>query len=120
MSAITTISLPTPIEWSTKEKTAKAHIQKLETILGQSVNKLNYIAALAEVSVEVLISNRSKSIVEFWYPYLRGESSLQDFFTAWLIYAPTPASPGKFIEYWDYLVNTDSGLLLANDESFKP
>ena len=120
MSAITTTPLPTPIEWSTKEVAAKAHIKNLDAILAESDNKLNYIAALAEVSVEILIPNRSKSSVEYWFPYLVGDSSLQDFFTAWLSYTPTYQSPGQYIEYWDYLVNTDSGLLLANDESFKP
>lgn len=119
MNSITKITLPTPVEWSSKENDAKNHIQKLEAILEKPVNKLNYIAALAEVSMEVMIPNRHKSIVEFWYPYLVGESSLEDFFTAWLIYTPTYESPGKYIEYWDYLVNTDSGLLLANDDSFK-
>lgn len=66
-----------------------------------------------------MISNRSKSIVKFWSPYLAGESSLQDFFTEWLSYTPTTSNPGKYIEYWDYLVNTESGLLLVNDNSFK-
>lgn len=116
---INTITLPTAIEWSTKENAAKAHIQKLETILAQPVNKVNYISALTELSIEVLIPNRSKSIVKFWSPYLARESSLQDFFTEWLTYTPTTSNPGKYIEYWDYLVNTESGLLLVNDNSFK-
>ncbi|WP_299886755.1 phosphatidylserine decarboxylase [uncultured Lacinutrix sp.] len=120
MSAITTITLPTPIDWSTKESAAKTHIQNLEAILAESNNNLNYIAALAEVSIETILPNRSQSTIKYWYPYLTGDASLQDFFTAWLTYTPTPASPGKYIEYWDYLVNTTSGLLLANDESFKP
>ncbi|WP_075344637.1 phosphatidylserine decarboxylase [Tenacibaculum agarivorans] len=119
-TTITPIILPAPIEWSTKEAAATTHIENLATILAKPANKQNYIAALAELSVEAFIPNRSKSIVKFWYPYLIGESSLEDFFTAWLTYTPTPASPGKYIEYWDYLVNTTSGLLLANDESFKP
>ncbi|CAL2101726.1 putative Phosphatidylserine decarboxylase [Tenacibaculum sp. 190130A14a] len=120
MSAITPIKLPAPIEWSTKEQAALTHIENLKVILDKPANKLNYIAALAELSVEVFIDNRSKKIVEYWFPYLAGESTLEDFFKAWLTYTPTCDSPGKYIEYWDYLVNTNSGLLLANDESFKP
>jgi phosphatidylserine decarboxylase len=120
MSAIAPIILPIPIEWSGKENAAKAHIQKLETILSEPANALNYIAALAEVSIESSIPNRSHSDIEFWLPYLHGDFSLQDFFTAWLTYTPSPANPGKYIEYWDYLVNTNSGLLMANDDSFKP
>lgn len=116
---ITPIKLPTAIEWSTKESAATAHIESLKAILNKPVNKLNYIAALAELSVEVFMDNRSKKTVEYWFPYLKGQAKLEDFFTAWLTYTPTCQSPGKYIEYWDYLVNTDSGLRLANEESFK-
>lgn len=119
MSTITTITLPTPIAWSTKEASAKKHIKSLKEVLASSSNNLNYIAALAEVSVEVFIANRNKSDAGFWLPYLEGELSLENFFTAWLTYTPTPSNPGKYIVYWDYLVNTASGLLLANEQTFK-
>lgn len=119
MSTIASIDLPAPIAWSTKEEAAKKHIKKLDKILSKANNNLNYIAALAEVSIEVFEKNRTKSIVKFWLPYLKGEVSLKEFFTEWLTYTPSPANPGKYIEYWDYLVNTNSGLLLANETNFK-
>lgn len=118
MGDITSIKLPTPIKWSTKQAAAKKHITKeLDKVLNQAPNRRNYIGALAEVSAET--SSLRSGTASYWLPYLYAEKSLSDFFAAWLVYAPTPSSPGKYIEYWDYLVNTKSGLLLANNDKFK-
>jgi phosphatidylserine decarboxylase len=59
-------------------------------------------------------------VKSFWFQYLTGECTLKDFFLKWLIFTPKPANPGLYIEYWDYLVNTQGGLLLINDTDFKP
>lgn len=119
MSDITPIKLPTPIEWSSKSDAAEKHLKQLKEILSRPHNTRNYLDALAEVCAEVRVSNRSQ-VASYWLPYLYREADLEDFFREWLTFTPTPANPGEYIEYWDYLVNTDSGLLLANDEYFKP
>lgn len=119
MSSITPIQLPTPIEWSSKSAAAAQHINQLDVLFQNPQLKALYISALAEVLSEVRMENRIKEAL-YWRPYFVHESSLEDFFNAWMVYTPTPASPGKYIEYWDYLVNTNSGLLLANDDAFKP
>lgn len=118
MSDITPITLPTPIQWSSVSAAAEQHLTQLDGLFVQPQNLVLYIAALAEVSAENTEQNRSKT-ASYWLPYLYGEHSLQDFFRQWMTYTPTPASPGKFIEYWDYLVNTTSGLTLANTADFK-
>lgn len=117
MSTITPMQLPTPIEWSTKSAAAAQHISQLNEVLNPA-NKALYIAALSEVWSERNISSRSET-ASYWGPYLLKQSSLADFFTEWLTYTPTPANPGKYIVYWDYLVNTNAGLKLANDPVFK-
>ncbi len=119
MSEITPIKLPTPIDWSTKSAAAEQHIQQLDTLLAQPANLVLYLDALAQVCAEQSIASR-KEIASYWLPYLHREKNLSDFFQQWLTFTPTPASPGEYIEYWDYLVNTDSGLILANDTDFKP
>ncbi len=118
MSDITSIKLPAAIDWSTKSKAAEKHIQKLEDVLKQPKNKALYIGALAEVTAEIKLSNRSAE-ASYWLPYFHQEITLQDFFGQWLVYMPTTGSPGKYIEYWDYLVNTPSGLTLTNTNDFK-
>lgn len=118
MADITSIKLPTPIKWSTKEAAATKHITKeLEKVLNEAPNRRNYIGALAEVSAET--SSLRSGTASYWLPYLYAEKTLSDFFAKWLKYTPTPTSPGQYIEYWDYLVNTTSGLLLANNDRFK-
>ncbi|WP_281557938.1 phosphatidylserine decarboxylase [Thalassomonas sp. RHCl1] len=122
MSNITPITLPTPIEWSTKVAAAEQHIEQLDEVFNQNpVNKASYIGALAEVYSEKNIPEREE-VASYWQPYLyrEPEYTLKHFFLQWLTYTPTPANPGKYIEYWDYLVNTTSGLMLANDKYFKP
>jgi phosphatidylserine decarboxylase len=69
--------------------------------------------------MEEAIPSRKK-VAKYWQKYLMREKELTEFFTDWLTYTPTPKNPGKFIEFWDYLVNTTSGTRLANDETFKP
>lgn len=120
MSDITSITLPVAINWDSKKLAAQQHINKLDDLLNQPANKLNYQSALAEVASEKMLAVRTQSAVSYWFPYFVGEATLQEFFEAWLIYTPTTLSPGLYIEYWDYLVNTPSGLLLANDSHFKP
>ncbi|MFT6922675.1 MAG: phosphatidylserine decarboxylase [Crocinitomicaceae bacterium] len=119
MSEITSITLPVPIDWSTKSKAAEEHIKKLKDVLKHPHNESNYISALVEECAEELIPNR-KQVASYWEPYLMGELTLESFFLEWLTYTPTTLSPGKYIEYWDYLVNTQSGLILSNDAYFKP
>jgi len=119
MSDITSIKLPTPIDWSKKKDAAKKHIHKeLDKVLN-SANERNYISALVEVCSEESSQLRNQG-ASYWLPYLMGEYTLSDFFKEWMTYTPTPAAPGLYIEYWDYLVNTPSGLLLVSDEKFKP
>ncbi len=119
MSDITPIKLPVAIDWSTKSLAAENHIKQLDIVLAKPNNLVLYIGALAQVCAEQRMVQRSK-IASYWLPYLHRELNLIDFFTEWLTFTPTPANPGKYIEFWDYFVNTDSGLLLANDTNFKP
>lgn len=73
---------------------------------------------LAEVCNPLLTPDTTRG--EFWRPYRDGEKTLPVFFAEWLEYNPAPDNPGLYIEYWDYLANTDSGLRLSNeDEGFK-
>ena len=117
MSDITGIKLPTPIDWSKKSTAAKKHITKELNKVMHSINERNYISALVEVCAEQ--SSLRSQVASYWNPYLMGERTLSDFFNDWLTYTPTPADPGLYIEYWDYLVNTQAGLLLSNEDKFK-
>lgn len=77
---------------------------------------------------------------KFWYQYRDGKIKVTDFFYNWLHYIPVPYgnnksvkksiaenvecfkpnSPGYYIELWDYLSNTKSGLELNNnDKAFR-
>ena len=125
MSEITPIPLPTPIDWNTKKAAAEAHIGELEQLLDNPLNLRLYLDALSQVCAEQRIQSRSKT-ASYWLPYLHRERNLIDFFMEWLTFTPppatpsTPGGPGQYIEYWDYFVNTDSGLILVNDTDFKP
>ncbi|XOV69173.1 MAG: phosphatidylserine decarboxylase [Fluviicola sp.] len=114
-----TIPLPQPIVWKTRETAAYKHIEQLPYILQQGNNEVNYISALTELYMEQSNPLRKKT-AKYWEPYMTKKKSLVDFFKDWLTFIPVPKNPGLYIEYWDYLVNTNSGLHLANDESFKP
>lgn len=118
MADITSIKLPRAIDWSKKKPAADKHITKnLDTVLKKAFNQRNYIGALAEVSAET--SSLRSGTASYWLPYLYAEKTLSDFFAAWLEYTPSPSAPGQYIEYWDYLVNTTSGLQLVSDDHFK-
>lgn len=117
MSDITGIKLPTPIDWSKKSTAAKKHITKELDKVMHSINERHYISALVEVCSEE--SSLRNQIASYWNPYLMGECTLSEFFGDWLTYTPTPENPGLYIEYWDYLVNTQAGLLLSNEDKFK-
>jgi len=120
MSEITSIQLPTPIEWESKEGEAERHIDYLDEIFEKHHDiRLLYTNALAEVYPERFMNGRETSAA-FWSPYLTKDKQLTGFFKEWLNFTPAPAAPGLYIEYWDYLVNTRSGLLLANHDVFKP
>lgn len=119
MSYITPMQLPSPIEWNSISAAATQHINQLDELFKSPQLKTLYIGALAELMSETNMAARQQEAL-YWRPYFFRESNLKDFFNTWLVYTPTPASPGKYIEYWDYLVNTNSGLLLANNEFFKP
>jgi phosphatidylserine decarboxylase len=118
MSDITPIKLPTPIDWKKKKAAAEKHIGKDLDKVMNGVNTRNYISALVEVCAET--SMLRDAVASYWNPYLLGENTLSDFFKDWLTYTPTPADPGLYIEYWDYLVNTQNGLILVNNDDFKP
>ncbi|WP_171045578.1 phosphatidylserine decarboxylase [Pseudoalteromonas rubra] len=121
MTEISTMPLPAPINWDEKSSEAELHILGLDGVfLENQLNLLWYLEALAEVCSEVNLVRR-KDIATFWQPYLYREPgfTLQSFFSQWLTYTPTPDNPGLYIEYWDYLVNTESGLKLANDGYFR-
>ena len=121
MSDITSIHLPTPIDWNSKKQEAEEHINLClnAVFIENPYNMTSYIAALVEVCSEDSIAIR-QDIAEYWKPFLINDATLQQFFFEWLTFTPAPANPGKYIEYWDYLVNTEAGLVLANDEYFKP
>ncbi|MDF1699043.1 MAG: phosphatidylserine decarboxylase [Saprospiraceae bacterium] len=119
MSKITSIPLPIPINWKTKKKAALRHLNKLETLFNQPSIKALYIDALAQVSAELKIKSRSK-VASYWRPFLYGKKTIRSFFLNWLTYTPKPENPGEYIEYWDYLVNTESGLVLSNHDAFRP
>lgn len=118
---ISSTPLPKPIKWEGKvNKAAELHIEELDLVFEQDPqNSLNYVGALAEVTAERFIAVRNDSAA-YWLPYLHQKKTLKSFFRKWLTYTPAPANPGLYIEYWDYLVNTDSGILLANNPYFKP
>ncbi|ALU42140.1 hypothetical protein [Pseudoalteromonas rubra] len=121
MTDISTIPLPEPINWDDTSSLAELHIAGLDGVfLENQLNLLWYLEALAEVCSETHIARR-KDIAAFWQPYLYREPgyTLQSFFAQWLTYTPTPDNPGQYIECWDYLVNTESGLKLANDGYFR-
>jgi len=118
MSTISPITLPTPIDWNTVKPDAEKHIQDLKDVLNKNKNQLLYTSALSEVIAELRIPEREDQ-AKYWLPYLYQKSTLEEFFMEWLTFTPTPADPSLYIEYWDYLANTNSGLKLANDEAFK-
>ncbi len=113
------IPLPQPINWDTRKTSAINHINQLPFVLQQGNNEVNYIGALTELHME-LSNPLRKKVAKHWTPYFMKEKTLVDFFTEWLTFIPYPHNPGEYIEYWDYLVNTNPGLHLANDEAFKP
>lgn len=123
MSAISSIPLPTPIHWSSKKTAADKHILQLNELFSPTSSLVHfYIKALVEVSIEELRPRR-KDIASYWFNVLNSNqpvAGLVTFFQDWLVYTPTPADPGKYIEIWDYLVNTKAGLLMANAPVFKP
>ena len=121
MNPITPIKLPVPIDWSKKSTSAEHHIEQLDYLFAPGIiNRHLFFSALVEVSTETAIKRRTE-IASFWMNFLNGSpvEELKGFFREWLTYTPTPANPGKYIEYWDYLVNTKNGLLLANATNFK-
>ena len=76
------------------------------------------LETLSEVCNPLLTPDTSRGT--FWRPYRDGEHTLASFFADWLEYNPAPTNPGKYIEFWDHLANTESGPRLANeDEAFK-
>jgi phosphatidylserine decarboxylase len=144
MGAITGITLPTPIEWSKSEYSGNAadHINQLDELLlhttgfkGITVSYLDlYLGALAEVVIETL-DPRRKAIATYVLEHysIGGADAVKQLFTDWLTFTPgpdpkvpakvlTPADggPGFFIECWDYIVNTEAGIVLANADTFKP
>lgn len=121
MAPITPIQLPTPIDWNTKRAAAEQHIEELDNLLNPGTSDYHlFHSALMEVSKEVIIKERRK-IAIYWSKFLLGQpvQKLKNFFNEWLVYTPTCESPGKYIEIWDFLVNTDAGLLLSNATDFK-
>ncbi|TQF71406.1 phosphatidylserine decarboxylase [Pseudoalteromonas luteoviolacea] len=121
MSSITPISLPVPCIWSEHKKACDTHINKLTALFEQNPQyKYLYLGALSELCIETNIKRR-KEVASYWLPYLYQQSgyTLTHFFKKWLTYTPTPSNPGEYIEYWDYLVNTETGLQLANQPPFK-
>jgi len=119
MSDITPMTLPVAIDWNKKKVAAELHILLLLEVLDSPKNQALYLDALAEVCTETNMPERSK-IASYWLPFLYREKNITEFFMEWMTYAPSPAAPGLYIEYWDFFVNTESGLLLANDDAFKP
>mmetsp|Transcript_24794 Transcript_24794/g.44904 ORF Transcript_24794/g.44904 Transcript_24794/m.44904 type:complete len:484 (-) Transcript_24794:282-1733(-) len=75
-----------------------------------------FLAALSEVCNPVLTPPDRGS--EFWLPFRNGEKDLaDDFFKIWCTYAPAPEDPSLYIEFWDYLVNTNEGKKYTSADS---
>eukprot|EP00602_Paraphysomonas_sp_CaronLab_P007027 CAMPEP_0185026882 /NCGR_PEP_ID=MMETSP1103-20130426/11446_1 /TAXON_ID=36769 /ORGANISM="Paraphysomonas bandaiensis, Strain Caron Lab Isolate" /LENGTH=384 /DNA_ID=CAMNT_0027560617 /DNA_START=119 /DNA_END=1273 /DNA_ORIENTATION=+ len=80
---------------------------------------------------EVLYSTNQENRRIWWESYVESNHyDLKNFFHEWLIYIPVPPSsqhttgnpdsPGYYIEKWDWLANTESGLkLTAHDCDFR-
>lgn len=84
---------------------------------GEGVSRTGVLVAgaLSELCNPLLTPDTTRGA--FWRPYRDGDKKMKHFFSKWLEYAPAPADPGYYIEYWDYLANTKSGLELTNDDS---
>ncbi len=113
------ITLPTAKEWSpadiAKENTL---LDNLTTLLSEPKTNVLVIGALAELCNPLLTPDPTRG--KHWIHYRNGTRTLNHFFREWLKYAPTTASPGKYIEQWDYLANTQAGLkLTSEDQVFK-
>lgn len=117
---ITPITLPTPIEWSSKKDAAKAHVEKILEMFEKVEYHSLYMNALFEVSKEMFVKERTENAL-YWSTFLLGDSveKLKNFFMEWLEYTPVPKNPGKYIMRWDYLANTLPGLVLIEKEGFK-
>lgn len=82
-------------------------------------SKINIAACISDVlNLEQHTDRKS-----YWTSYVRSNGNRPDltkFFLEWLVYIPAPDSPGRYIERWDWLANTVSGLnLTANDTDFR-
>ena len=118
--------LPQAQDWSDDDKKdAKQLLGDLDRMLvrpdgGMSATGALVLDALAEVCNPLMTPDVARG--NFWRPYRDSQKRLSDFFSAWLEYNPAPAGlgPGYYIEFYDYLANTDAGLRLSNDnEEFK-
>jgi len=119
MNEITSIKLPIAIDWESKRREVEQHISLLDPMFEEHRDlRLFYTGALAEVYPERFI-HAQREAAEYWTPYLTGDKPLTDFFKDWLTFTPYPENPGKYIVFWDILVNTRSGLVLANHAVFK-
>ncbi|MDJ0836489.1 MAG: hypothetical protein QNK37_08220, partial [Acidobacteriota bacterium] len=114
--------LPTAKKWDKhdKEKKKKLFDDLAKLLPDGTMTKTGALVtgALAEVCNPLQTPDTERGT--FWRPYRDGVKKLHHFFAKWLEYNPGPANPGLYIEYWDYLANTHSGLELTNaDRKFK-
>ena len=116
--------LPVAKKWDHQDEEKKERLlDELSLMLARPNGTMSATGALAnemlaEVCNPLLTPDTNRG--DFWRPYRDGEKNLSAFFAEWLQYNPAPTNPGLYIEYWDYLANTESGLRLNNeDEVFK-
>ncbi len=116
--------LPVATTWDRQdEEKEKQLLRELDRMLVRSDGRMSTTGALVlesltEVCNPLLTPDTTRG--DYWRPYRDGEKALSSFFKKWLRDNPAPANPGEYIEYWDHLANTESGLRLNNqDQHFK-
>lgn len=116
--------LPVATAWDQQDQEEKKQLlTELDRMLVRPDGRMSTTGALvleslAEVCNPLLTPDTTRG--DSWRPYRDGEKALSSFFEEWLQYNPAPDNPGLYIEYWDYLANTESGPRLNNqDEDFK-
>ncbi len=117
MNATETTSAP---HWTAEDQErADQLLSELDSMLVRPDGRMSMTGALMQESLSEACNpllNPDMDRRALWYPYRNNEKPISDFFARWLEYAPRPASPGFYIEQWDYLANTKAGMKLNNDD----
>lgn len=117
---------PVATEWTDQDKErVSTLLAELDAMLVLPNGGMSKTGALIQESLSEVCNPQLNPDPErraFWYPYRNAEQPISNFFSTWLYYAPAPEGigPGYYIEQWDYLANTQAGLILNNeDQRFK-